>query len=84
MPWMTGSFMPMPSTRRRTTWMMRASQPWSVSAIFFSTAPVSFVSAGFAAMIVSRSLSWSMPSVKDVPPFRSRPKRSFSATGKVT
>ena len=77
MPWMTGSFMPMPSTRRRTTWMMRASQFLRVSAIFFSTAPGSFVMAGLAATIVSRSLSLSTPSVKEVPPLRSRPKRSF-------
>ena len=64
--------------------MMRASAPFSVSWIFRSMAPVSFVMDGLSAMIVSRSLSVSTPSVKDVPPFKSSPKRSFSFTGKVT
>ena len=84
MPWITGSFMPMPSTRRRTTCTMRASLPMSVSSIFFSTWAVSLESEGFAATIVSRSLSLSTPNVKDVPPFRSRPNRSLSFTGNVT
>ena len=53
--------------------MMRASAPFSVSWIFRSMAPVSFVMDGLSAMIVSRSLSVSTPSVKDVPPFRSSP-----------
>ena len=39
---------------------------------------------GASAMIVSRSFSLSTPNVKEVPPLRSRPKRSFSLTGNVT
>ena len=83
-PWITGSFMPMPSTRRRTTWMIRGSAPFRVSWILRSMAAVSFEIAGLSAMIDSRSFSSSTPSVKDVPPFRSRPNRIFSFTGKVT
>ena len=81
---MTGSFVPIASTRRRMTEMMRSSQPASVFSISRSTAPGVFVIAGFAAMIDCASLSVSTPSVKDVPPFRSRPNRNFSAGGVQT
>ena len=84
MPWMTGSLVPRPSTRRRITWMMRSSQPVRVSAILASTAPGVSVMAGLAATIVSASFSVSTPKVKDVPPFKSRPKRNFSAGGLQT
>ena len=83
-PWMTGSFVPIESTRRRMTRIMRSSQPASVSSIFFSTAPGVFVSAGSAAMMDSASLAVSTPSVNDVPPFRSRPRRIFSFGGLQT
>ena len=64
--------------------MMRSSQPLSVSATLRSTAPAVLVMPGLAAMIDSVSRSVSTPSVKDVPPFRSRPKRSFSDGGLQT
>ena len=83
MPWITGSFMPMPSTRRRTTSTMRSSHPASASLTLAWTAAVSFV---FSIWDItdSRRASSSTPRVKDVPPFRSSPRRIFSPSGVVT
>ena len=83
MPWITGSFMPMPSTRRRTTSTTRSSQPTSASSTRAWMAAVSFVSATWA-ITDSRRASSSTPKVKDVPPFKSSPRRIFSPKGVVT
>ena len=64
--------------------MMRSSQPLSVSATLRSTAPAVLVMPGLAAMIDSVRRSTSTPSVNEVPPLRSRPKRSFSDGGLQT
>ena len=83
MPWMTGSFMPMPSTRRRTTSMTRSSLPLRASLTLACTAAVSFVFSTWA-MADSRRASSSTPKVKDVPPLKSSPRRIFSPNGVVT
>ena len=78
---MTGSLTPSASTRLRSTSIVRASASLMIPAISASIS--SSARPGSAACMSRRNCSWSICTVKLVPPARSSPRRTFSRGGET-